>query len=104
MRTATMLRILSLAAILSVACAITSVHAEENSDARPRIVECLIGYDGLYKVGYWQPIWIGIGGDVVGKSMRVEVTTLDSDGVDVTVPCGIVDTSGKSAEGIWPVL
>jgi hypothetical protein len=54
-------------------------------DAPPNIADCRVGFDGLFKVGHWTPIWVATAGDVASPSkLTIEVTTPDSDGVAVT--------------------
>ena len=78
----------------------TSVAAQESpAETEPRITECRIGFDGYYKVGYWTPIWVDVAGGVPGESLRVEVTTQDNDGIDVTVP-HTMTADDESASGI----
>jgi hypothetical protein len=51
----------------------------------PQIDECRIGFDGTYKVGHWTPVWVKVSGDESATNSIVEVTAIDSDGVDVTI-------------------
>lgn len=57
----------------------------------PRIAGCRIGFDGSFKVGHWTPVWVDVAGKVAAARPHVEVATVDSDGVEVTVSSG--DTS-----------
>ncbi len=69
----------------------------------PRIAECRAGFDGHFKVGCWTPVWVGIAGDAAGRTLRVEATTIDNDGVRVSVAAPL-ETSDEPVDEIRPVL
>ena len=79
----------------------SSAAVRAADDARPHIADCRIGFDGMFKVGHWTPIWVATAGDVSSTKLTIEVTTPDNDGVEVTTAAPVV-TSGSSAEGLWP--
>jgi hypothetical protein len=54
-------------------------------DMVPRIADCRIGFDGTFKVGHWTPVWVKVSGDTMAAKTSIELTTIDSDGVEVTV-------------------
>ena len=83
--------------------AAASVRGTTTGGDEPQIAECRIGFNGHFKVGFWTPIWVAVSGDVAGRPLRVEATTIDSDGVPVSTAAQ-VETGGESAEGLWPVL
>ena len=43
-----------------------------------------IGFAGTYKVGHWTPVWITVSGVTATVDLRVELETVDGDGVRVT--------------------
>ncbi|MEX2309279.1 MAG: hypothetical protein WD738_16890 [Pirellulales bacterium] len=100
-RTATSL--LTTLAVLATALVAVPVCGATKGNDHPRIVDCRVGFDGQFKVGFWTPIWVAVAGDVARRPVRVEATTIDSDGVHVSVSAPL-ETGGDSAEGIWPVL
>lgn len=103
MRTAISRRLLLIAAAIAVLSgAVTRGAESENESREPRIADCRIGFDGCFKVGHWTPLWIAVEGDAGGKRLVVDVTTLDSDGVEVTVSAPL-ETSSESVDGIWPL-
>lgn len=50
----------------------------------PRLESVQIGFDGVCKVGHWTPIWITVSGLQDARSARLELTTVDGEGADVT--------------------
>jgi hypothetical protein len=66
----------------SSAIAVRSAPATQAPDVRIESVE--IGFAGTYKVGHWMPVWITVGGAVDPAEVRVELETVDGDGVQVT--------------------
>ena len=42
-----------------------------------------LGFDGLYKVGCWTPVWVTLKGGSVATTGNLELTTPDGDGVPV---------------------
>jgi hypothetical protein len=54
-------------------------------ESAPRIAECRVGFDGTLKVGHWTPVWVDVTGALRDASANIELTTFDSDGVDITV-------------------
>lgn len=89
MRTA-MCKLILAALMLAILCATRSMAANDAAapakPSQPHIASCQIGFGGLYKVGHWTPLWIEVAGDASREKLRLEVTTLDGDGVRVTVP------------------
>jgi hypothetical protein len=77
------MRLPPILATIALVAALTAVALAESSDAGPRIVDCRIGWDGQYKVGYWTPMWVDVAGDLPAAT-RVEVTVPDPDGVQST--------------------
>lgn len=86
--------------VLDGACA--PATADEPADASPRIAECRIGFDGVFKVGHWTPVAVAVSGDAAGAALAVEVTAADNDGVPVTVSAP-VPNSAKPVDGIRQV-
>lgn len=68
------------------------------NNAAPRIAGCRVGFDGLFKVGHWTPIWVATEGDESSSPLTVEVTTPDNDGVEVTT-AEPVETRGPTMVG-----
>ncbi len=89
MRTKSPSWILLVSGVAVLLCA-PSTHAAE--DSAPRLADCHVGFDGLFKVGHWTPIWVTTGGDVSSSKLTIEVTTPDSDGVLVTTAEPVVDS------------
>jgi len=54
------------------------------ADSGPAITECRVGLDGTLKVGHWTPVWVEVAVGTAAKA-RIELTAIDSDGVEVTV-------------------
>jgi hypothetical protein len=59
-----------------------TVLAMEGAGVRIESVD--IGFSGTYKVGHWTPIWITVSGVSQMSELRVELETVDGDGVQVT--------------------
>ncbi len=68
--------------------AITAVRTGESiaaaEDSRIQIESVDIGFAGVYKVGHWAPVWITIRGVAEPVDLRVELVTVDGDGVQIT--------------------
>ncbi|TVS20541.1 MAG: hypothetical protein EA424_03450 [Planctomycetaceae bacterium] len=73
--------------ILAIA-AITMLRAVETvaagDDSRIQIESVDIGFAGTYKVGHWAPVWVTISGVAEPADLRVELVTVDGDGVQIT--------------------
>jgi hypothetical protein len=67
---------------LSSSLATRTVLAVQDAGARIESVD--IGFSGTYKVGHWTPIWITVSGVSQMTDLRVELETVDGDGVQVT--------------------
>lgn len=70
-----------LSVLVAISCGGQVLAAD---DATPKIVDCRIGFDGMFKVGHWTPVSVSISGEP-SAALRVAVTAADSDGVDMTV-------------------
>jgi hypothetical protein len=81
MRTVLIPWILLVSVPVVLLCASSTRAAE---DSTPHIADCRIGFDGLFKVGHWTPIWVTTAGDASSSQLAIEVTTPDNDGVAVT--------------------
>jgi hypothetical protein len=62
----------------------------EGTDA-PHIAGCRVGFNGLFKVGHWTPVWVNVAG-VTAERPTIELTAIDSDGVDVTISAASDET------------
>ena len=76
---------------------VASAQAADN--ARPRISAIRVGLGGCYKVGHWTPICVDASGLTSGEDARIEVTVIDSDGVDTTSAATIQATEGADKNG-----
>lgn len=56
----------------------------------PSIVHAEIGIGGHYKVGYWTPLRLELGGGEAGLDVRPWVQVPDSDGVTTSIPGSLV--------------
>jgi hypothetical protein len=90
--------VILLAAAISLG--LPAAQAMAADDSAPRIVDCRVGFADTYKVGYWTPIGVAVAGDVAGKEIRIDVTTVDCDGVKATIYAAL-PTDGEPAKGIW---
>lgn len=87
MRTALEARAWRIAALLVAANAALesqALAAEVAKVSRPHIANYSVGLDGTLKVGHWAPVWVDVAGDL-GDGSRIELSAIDSDGVEVTV-------------------
>lgn len=67
-----------------VACLAVSTRLLAVERSAPTIAECRVGLAGTFRVGHWTPVSVDIAGELRGD-LRVELTAIDSDGVEVTV-------------------
>lgn len=51
------------------------------SAAEPQIGEVAIGYQGVFKVGHWTPVWVTLTGGSASQTVTLEIQTPDTDGV-----------------------
>lgn len=51
------------------------------SDAGPRIEAVSVGFQGLFKVGHWTPVWISLQGGSASQPVALEILAPDTDGV-----------------------
>jgi hypothetical protein len=89
-------------AMLAPLAGALSVGGSAFAADQPQIAECRIGFDSRFKVGCWTPIWVAVSGDVAERPLRVTGTTVDSDGVPVSVSKPVT-AQGNSVERVWPV-
>ncbi len=73
-------RLPAMAALLL--CATTVSAAVHESPSVPKFVDVSVGFDGVFKVGHWIPVRIGLQASDRELHVQVHVTTLDSDGVE----------------------
>jgi hypothetical protein len=81
----------ALASLSHAAPAWADDAAAVNQD-RPHIDDCRVGFNGVFKVGYWTPLWVTVSGDAAGQTIEIEVATADSDGVETTISTGVPAT------------
>lgn len=62
-----------------LACLASSARAQDSD--RPQIVGVRLGFNGLYKVGYWTPLEVILKGGAASLDGQIEVTVPDGDGV-----------------------
>jgi hypothetical protein len=95
--------LLALSSVLDGALSAAPLRGATHVESRPQIAACRIGFEGHFKVGFWTPIGVAVSGDVAGRPLRVRATTVDSDGVEVSIIARVA-TGGKPVDGLWPVL
>ena len=66
--------------------------------AAPSIERVDLGFDGNYKLGYWTPLSVKLGGLPDSKNLSLEVIVPDSDGVPTRVRHPLADSKALSAE------
>lgn len=68
-------------------CACGDARAQSGADvsAQPQIKSVVLGFDGVYKVGYWTPVHVTIGGGAKPGQARLELIVPDGDGVQSAV-------------------
>jgi len=74
----------TLATLALSVCLSPVVRAQTGPVGEAAIEAIDVGFAGKYKVGHWTPIWITVRGLPPGVLPRVDLTTLDGDGVRVT--------------------
>lgn len=70
--------------LAAVSLATHPLAADAVESSASTIKNCSVGLDGTLKVGHWTPVWIETSG-TSGGDARLELTAMDSDGVEVTV-------------------
>jgi hypothetical protein len=78
-------RIWSTSLVLLAACSFLASQATAADDPQPQIGECHVGFDGTFKIGHWTPVWVDVTGRLGDAKLDVELTVVDSDGVELTV-------------------
>jgi hypothetical protein len=101
---ATSLQVATIAALLAVgAVAPNTARSATSEAAGPQISDCRVGFRGEYKAGFWTPIWVEVRGRGP-ESTRVEVTTIDSDGVPTVVAADVSPASATATATSTTVL
>jgi hypothetical protein len=87
------------AATVALVLAASVIARGQAPDGSPRIVECRVGLASCYKVGYWTPVWAVSEGAADLRDPRIEVATVDSDGVEtiVSAEVGEISSGGQVA-------
>ena len=62
-----------------------SAIAQEASIDETTVAQVRVGFEGIYKVGYWTPVTVTLRGGVESNTGAVELLVPDGDGVDTVV-------------------
>ena len=90
---------LCLLALALACCTPIVANAQAAEDAQPRIAAIRVGLGGCYKVGHWTPICVDTSGLTSSEEVRIEVTVIDSDGVETTSSAPIQSTEDVETNG-----
>lgn len=87
------------AALLFLAFVPLAGAQEAKPIAGARINACRVGFDGVYKLGYWTPVSIELAGGTPGATVTLELIAPDDDGVRTAVRTPAEDPIQFDADG-----
>lgn len=90
-------KVFAIVAALVLVLATTIAPGESNCATGATIAKCRIGFENHFKVGYWTPVFVEVAGAQAGDSLKIELSTVDSDGVETVIPSSL-ELSGSPGQ------
>ena len=85
---------------LACASALAAAPPEATQVVAPAISDCRIGFAGLYKVGYWTPVFVDVAGAGHAGDLRIEVMAIDNDGIETMNSAEVSEPSAPAADDL----